>query len=433
MSRTDHAQGVSSAGQGWGGGWRRYRVALLALLLGCGLSLAGWRWFRAVEQADFATRFALDAEGYAGAMRQHLGEHEAILRSIADLHAITASPTPADFRAFTSAQRAAHPGLLSLAWLPRVTAAQRAAFEATAAADFRGFRISELGAAGIPVPAGARREYFPLRLIEPASGNEAWLGLDSGTQARIAAALALARDTAALGTAAGLTLLPASEASRYYLLSLPVYRKNASVASLAERREALEGYVVGVFLTAELVDEAIRHMSGRGLDIWVLDGAPETGKPLHFHRSRTRSQDQRPPTLAQALAGFHHRVAMHPSNAHWWLLFAPAPAYPAQPGGYTVLVTGLLLSLGLAAYLGVSADQRARLRLLAQALEREKGEAQEINRVLRESQHRLQEQLDELRRFENLTIGRELRVKELADENRSLRQKLSASAPAPPP
>lgn len=43
----------------------------------------------------------------------------------------------------------------------------------------------------------------------------------------------------------------------------------------------------------------------------------------------------------------------------------------------------------------------------------------------KEAERSLQEQLDELRRFEKLAVGRELRVKELVEENRALKDKLA--------
>lgn len=44
----------------------------------------------------------------------------------------------------------------------------------------------------------------------------------------------------------------------------------------------------------------------------------------------------------------------------------------------------------------------------------------------KEAQRRLEEQLDELRRFERIAVGRELRIKELRDEVQSLREKPTA-------
>ena len=42
-------------------------------------------------------------------------------------------------------------------------------------------------------------------------------------------------------------------------------------------------------------------------------------------------------------------------------------------------------------------------------------------------QAELERQIDELRRFQKLTIGRELRMKELADENAALRKQIAAA------
>ena len=51
-----------------------------------------------------------------------------------------------------------------------------------------------------------------------------------------------------------------------------------------------------------------------------------------------------------------------------------------------------------------------------------------IFRVLNQ-QAELERQIDELRRFQKLTIGRELRMKELADENAALRKQIAGTQP----
>ena len=46
-----------------------------------------------------------------------------------------------------------------------------------------------------------------------------------------------------------------------------------------------------------------------------------------------------------------------------------------------------------------------------------------------QAQQKLQQQLDELLRFQKLTVGRELRMKELAEENTALRNQIAAAQP----
>lgn len=46
-----------------------------------------------------------------------------------------------------------------------------------------------------------------------------------------------------------------------------------------------------------------------------------------------------------------------------------------------------------------------------------------------QAQQKLQQQLDELLRFQKLTIGRELRMKELVEENTALRNQLACAKP----
>src|SRR3989338_5471091 len=51
-----------------------------------------------------------------------------------------------------------------------------------------------------------------------------------------------------------------------------------------------------------------------------------------------------------------------------------------------------------------------------------------IFRVLNQ-QAELERQIDELRRFQKLTVGRELRMKELVEENAALRKQIAAAQP----
>lgn len=52
-----------------------------------------------------------------------------------------------------------------------------------------------------------------------------------------------------------------------------------------------------------------------------------------------------------------------------------------------------------------------------------------IFRPMRNQQAELERQLDELHRFQKVTVGRELRMKELVEENTALRNQLTAAQP----
>jgi len=67
----------------------------------------------------------------------------------------------------------------------------------------------------------------------------------------------------------------------------------------------------------------------------------------------------------------------------------------------------------------------AGLLLLAASFRRDRRRA--VERQL--SQEKLQQQLDELLRFQRLTVGRELRMKELVEENTALRRQLDSAGP----
>jgi len=77
-----------------------------------------------------------------------------------------------------------------------------------------------------------------------------------------------------------------------------------------------------------------------------------------------------------------------------------------------VFSTSLMLSHGIAWLIGLAALGFAYRRDSRLSVERQ------------QAQQKLQHQLDELLRFQKLTVGRELRMKELAEENAALRNQL---------
>jgi len=86
-------------------------------------------------------------------------------------------------------------------------------------------------------------------------------------------------------------------------------------------------------------------------------------------------------------------------------------AHRGEHGKNMLLTHGAIWLIGLAA-LGIS--YRRDLRLSA---------------ARQQAQQKLHQQLDELLRFQKLTVGRELRMKELADENAALHSQLDSAKP----
>ena len=88
------------------------------------------------------------------------------------------------------------PGLVGLAWAPRVSESDRAAFEAgLTAGDSQAAQITAWGAPGENAPASPGGVYAPISYLYPEVGNEVLLGLDLGTIPEAADAMVAASIT----------------------------------------------------------------------------------------------------------------------------------------------------------------------------------------------------------------------------------------------
>jgi signal transduction histidine kinase/CheY-like chemotaxis protein len=77
-----------------------------------------------------------------------------------------------------------------------------------------------------------------------------------------------------------------------FLVFLPVYTPGAPVGTVAQRRDALRGFVLGVFRFADIVETAVGRLRPGGVDIRLTDASASADKRLlYFHPSRTRPAD----------------------------------------------------------------------------------------------------------------------------------------------
>ena len=167
---------------------------------------------------------------------------------------------------------ASQPGILAVDWAPRISREELSAFETTLRNDGQdNYRIFELDARGQPIPPGERSEYFPVSLTEPMPANAVALGLDHAFEAPRRNAMAHARDT---GQITVTTVVPLLRTNRPAVLAfMPVYRTGFAQgeAMVAARREALRGFVVGVFSIDKLFAPLARSAEARQLHYRVTD------------------------------------------------------------------------------------------------------------------------------------------------------------------
>jgi CHASE1-domain containing sensor protein len=187
-------------------------------------------------------------------------------------------------------------GLQALSYAERVDPQEREAFSRRAQRE------------GLPslqpdlVPGGERRVYFPITYIGPLdAANQERLNYDFYTDPVHREASDLARDTGepqATKMVDVLTEAPEDHSADLSLRSgfvvyLPIYQKGEPLETVAERRNALQGFIVGRFISEELLDGIFKGSFDPAIDFEVYDGASTTLSPLLYDRDGIKRAGER--------------------------------------------------------------------------------------------------------------------------------------------
>ena len=338
----------------------RYIPIILVMVTGCLLSAAAFMVVDKIGAAQGQADFLRAADDRIFAVRRAIDQDLEVLRSLASFMESAGDIDRKRFRSFVMPAISRHPSIQALEWIPRVTAAQRSAYEQSARDDgFDGFRISERQSQGLMVPAGRRAVYYPVFYVEPYAGNELALGFDLASNAVRLEALEASRDSGIAQASGPITLVQESEQQYGFLAYAPIYRAGLSHDTPEQRRANLEGFALAVFRVGEMIAGAFEERSSGtslhsgGIELLVyddgVDGAPRL---LHIYPSG-RSGDL-------AHDGATDDSALRVSRTfgvagrNWTIVARPiSPGYGRWPAWepWAVLGAGLAFTILLAAYL----------------------------------------------------------------------------------
>jgi signal transduction histidine kinase len=232
-------------------------------------------------------------------------------------------------------------GLQALSYAERVEPEQREAFAAR--------RAREEGLPGLQpdlTPGGEREAYFPIIYIGPLNeANVNMLGYDFYTQPSHREAMDRARDTGepqSTRMVYVLTETPSSSSAELaleqgFVVYLPVYEEGEPQESVAERRAALKGFVVGSFAIEGLLGEIFRGAFDPAIDFEVYDGKDAASSPLLYDSDGIeRAGEQGPGAL------FSKDDRIEVAGREWSLYFATLPRF--EEGAESKLPTFVLAS-----------------------------------------------------------------------------------------
>jgi PAS domain S-box-containing protein len=280
---------------------RSWLVVGSVLVLGLALTFALFDWGRREVLRTFNDHYYAEVFSDTAHLRSYFDARLIFLDDLASHMKIVASPTREGFDAFVGTELDRVKGIQALEWAPLVTRQQRGATELELKKLGRA-GILERGPGGAMQLAGLRQTYFPVFYLDPVRGNEAALGYDLGSNPARLRAIEGARDSGKPQATEPLTLVQETRAQAGFLIFVPVYARNLPVETLAQRRAAFQGVVLGVFRSGDLAAAALDPVSARNLRIELLDqDAPYKGGAFYVWGEISPGERSRPSLLTRLL------------------------------------------------------------------------------------------------------------------------------------
>ena len=341
------------------------RPALVALSVGLLLSLAGayavGRWEEGVNQVEFERV----AETQLIVLQHGVNEFVGRLSALRTLfESANEEVTRSEFGTFAGRLFEGEPGVLRVAWIPRVHGKERGEYEAAAISEgISGFEFKSLNPDGSTQPEPAGDEYFPVFFsTEPKTAIS--YGLDYATNPQRRATLERARDQDLVSVLrANLYELRSGARQTAVLVCVPVYAKGTSRDTVADRRRNLTGFVVAAFDLPALLDSIRARTAANpavGINVYPPDAEDNAASQSVPDFASWRGTEQpRAVWSATLMIG----------DSAW-----PVQGFPVIDGPLTlhheraigILAVGTIITLVLAVYLGLASRNSRQLKLANQ-------------------------------------------------------------------
>jgi diguanylate cyclase (GGDEF)-like protein len=359
----DRAEAESRDGAARSYCWRCLALLLIGII-GCSVSVGMFAAIDGWERHVAELRFSSAARDRLSAINSGLNDATDLLWSLRAYLETTRPPVDrAEYVAFSSALRRRVVGLRDTGWAPRVTAAERDAFERavrdTGPADFQ---IVERGADGKMVRAGNRAEYFPILYSDPAEINRPVLGFDLASESIRSVVLERARTTDRPAATPPLQLMNMRRPNGGLLSFMPVRSPGGGTGGATT---PLAGLVLGAFETEAMIRNILAtKLNLRGMDLYVFDPNGTKDRRLIYWQTASGwpvADD------AALLAATHWQGTLELVDQRWRALLVPSATW--APGitnrtAIAVLAGGLLATGSLMAYLWSSFRRTRHLEML---------------------------------------------------------------------
>jgi diguanylate cyclase (GGDEF)-like protein len=312
--------------------WLAFRrgIPWALLISGCTLSVVAARYVVSSSGAQMRSNFTADTEKMSSEIQLRLSSSVDVVRATAAILTADAEINAVEFRDFVTALHlpSHYPGMKGIGFARVVTGPSLPAF----------LRLTELDGNPLHVrPPGVRSEYIPVEVFEPHDGpNAGMVGLDLATNATARAAIERARDSGQPVVSEGVSLESPSSpgAGGTRLLLVPIYRREAALRTVAQRRRALEGFVLSTVAVDELLGAV--HEANPSVQFQLYEGREATSAALRYSSDGAPRDD-----------GFKASESVVVGGQPWLVLFGQTTSESGTlaQSARTTLGVGLALSI----------------------------------------------------------------------------------------
>lgn len=317
---------------------RRRRVFLpyLILLLGLCFTVLVYYSFSKLTYEQDQSRFQKSVQEIQDNIRLRVQTSVALLRAGTGLFAASDSVEIGEFDSFVQQieLQKNYPGIYGIGFSRRFTRQELPAV------------VAEMRRAGFPNlsvwPNYSRNEYHAIVYFQPQNErNRLAMGYDMFTEAVRREAMERARDTGAPAAAGRVTLIQEKSDPNNqqpgFLIYAPVYRKNAPISNVTERRNALAGFVYSPYRVRDFL-KTISEQKHYDVSFEIYDGPEATPENL-LHSTADSFSTYEP--------SFKTSRVEDVAGRSWTIAFATEPSFEAGSSHslrkYTLII-GVFLS-----------------------------------------------------------------------------------------
>ena len=363
-----------------------------------------WSSQQELEQID--SEFRKQALLLSDTLENKLQQNVEVVYAIHGLINTSDAVSREQFRNFVQGALQRNSSIQALSWNPVVSARERQQFEQQIRAEgLTNFSITERNLAGNLIRAEERQNYVVVNYIEPLQGNEKAVGYDVYSNPVRRQAM----DDASLGGSMVATdpirLVQETSNQTGILVFLPVYEGGGTPESELDKARLLKGFVVGVFRSGDLLEQAVQGIQMMDMIVELFDitkleqPVPMAGYEYDQAGSGSILQMEQVPFTGQALTWQRDYQF---AQRDWLIKISATDLYLSKHRSWVawgVMTGGLLFATLLGAFLMILTGRV----ILDQARANELSKQIKQRELVEQTLHTVNQQLEKLARTDSLT------------------------------